>query len=214
MTDVHNQNNTQNSSTSSNSQNPTAAASAIASGAKEQVSAFASDALDKAKDLQSHASSSTAGLKDKASDLVDSAKGMAAQSGDKILGALEEQKSAGADKVSGFADAMRRAADELDKELPPAANLVRQAADQIDAASDAVRNRDFRQLAGTVQDFARRQPAAFLGLTVLAGFAAVRLLKVPVATATESAQTNRSGNAIHSVGMLRPSGASGEFNRS
>jgi hypothetical protein len=40
-----------------------------------------------------------------------------------------------------------------------------------------LRRRDLSELLGGVQDFARRQPTAFLGATVLAGFAVVRLLK-------------------------------------
>jgi hypothetical protein len=40
-----------------------------------------------------------------------------------------------------------------------------------------LRKRDLNELLGSVQDFARRQPTAFLGATVLVGFAAMRFLK-------------------------------------
>ena len=45
--------------------------------------------------------------------------------------------------------------------------------------TDAVRRRDVRQILSDVQDFAKRQPAAFLGATVLGGFALMRLLRTP-----------------------------------
>src|SRR4030095_3216023 len=58
-----------------------------------------------------------------------------------------------------------------------AGQYIRRAATQIDCASEALRRRDLNELLGGVQEFARRQPTAFLGATVLAGFAVVRLLK-------------------------------------
>ena len=43
--------------------------------------------------------------------------------------------------------------------------------------SDSIRTGNFNDLLRETQDFARRQPTAFLGLAVLAGFGAVRFLK-------------------------------------
>ncbi len=42
---------------------------------------------------------------------------------------------------------------------------------------DVMRERDVDQLLGTVEDFARRQPVAFLGAAVMAGFGIARLMK-------------------------------------
>src|SRR5204862_7183838 len=119
-------------------------------------------------------------------------KGLVSQAGEKLLSSVEEQKAAAADFVGGIAGAMRRAANEFDKDVPQAAQYIRRAADQIGTVSDAFRRRDLNQLVADVQGFARRQPTAFLGAAVLAGFAAVRFLKTSAAGATESNMSRRS----------------------
>ena len=72
---------------------------------------------------------------------------------------------------------MRRAAREFDKDLPIAGSYIRKAAAQVETVSDSIRTGNFNDLLRETQDFARRQPTAFLGLAVLAGFGAVRFLK-------------------------------------
>jgi hypothetical protein len=134
-------------------------------------------------------------VKEQASSVAESAKGLASQAGEKLLSSVEEQKAAGADFVSGVAGAFRRAATEFDKDVPQAAQYIRLAADQIGTVSDAFRRRDLNQLVADVQGFARRQPTAFLGAAVLAGFAAVRFLKTSTAGANVS---SRSSGAQHS----------------
>jgi hypothetical protein len=122
-------------------------------------------------------------MKDQAANVAESAKDLASQAGEKLLNSVEEQKAAGADFVSGMAGAIRRAANEFG-EVPQAAQYIRLAADQIDTVSDAFRRRDVNQLVADVQGFARRQPTAFLGAAVLAGFAIVRFLKTSTAGAS------------------------------
>ena len=128
-------------------------------------------------------------VKEQASNVAGSAKGLASQAGEKLLSSVEEQKAAGADFVSGVAGAVRRAANEFDKDVPQAAQYIRLAADQIGTVSDAFRRRDLNQLVADVQGFARRQPTAFLGAAVLAGFAAVRFLKTSTAAANASSRS-------------------------
>ena len=53
-----------------------------------------------------------------------------------------------------------------------------------------IRDGSFRDLVEGATDFAKRQPAAFLGISVLAGFAAVRFLK---ASGEQSSSSKRSG---------------------
>jgi len=116
-------------------------------------------------------------LKKEAGELVGVAKAAAAEAGDRMQSQVERQKQAGADYVERFADTMRRAASEFEAETPIAATYMRKAAAQIENAADAVRQGDFRDLVRGAQSFAQRQPTAFLGLAVLAGFGAVRFLK-------------------------------------
>jgi uncharacterized phage infection (PIP) family protein YhgE len=149
-------------------------------------------------------------VKEQASTVAESAKGLASQAGEKLLSSVEEQKAAGADFVSGMAGAIRRAANEFDKDVPQAAQYIRLAAAQIDTASDAFRRRDLNQLVSDVQGFARRQPTAFLGAAVLAGFAVVRFLKT--STAGAKAGNHQDTSTHHGPGSRSmPSNQPGEF---
>ena len=132
-------------------------------------------------------------MKEQVSNVAESAKGLASQAGEKLLSSVEEQKAVGADFISGMAGAIRRAANEFDRDVPQAAQYMRLAADQIGTVSDAFRRRDLNQLVADVQGFARRQPTAFLGAAVLAGFAVVRFLK----TSTAGANADNQGASTH-----------------
>jgi gas vesicle protein len=120
---------------------------------------------------------STEAVKDQASDFVDAAKDAASDASDKLKETLDGQRDAGARYVSGVAEAMRRAAREFDSDLPIAGKYIRKAASQVETVSESVRNGDINDLVSSAQDFARRQPTAFLGIAVLAGFGVVRFLK-------------------------------------
>jgi hypothetical protein len=124
-------------------------------------------------------------MKQQEGTVAESAKELASQAGGKLLSSVEEQKAAGADFVGGMAGAMRRAANEFG-EVPQAAQYIRYAADQIDSVSNALKRRDVNQLVSDVQEFARRQPTAFLGAAVLAGFAVIRFLKTSTASGVTS----------------------------
>ena len=115
-------------------------------------------------------------LKEQAASVAESAKDLASKASEKVASAVEEQKAAGADFVSDMAGSIRRAATEFGQ-VPQAAQYMRLAAEQIDSVSDAFRRRDLSQLVSDVQGFARRQPTAFFGAAVVAGFAVVRFLK-------------------------------------
>lgn len=130
--------------------------------------------------IGTQSSSSFGGMEEPHQDLggiPGSVRGMASKAGEKIMDTAEHQKAIGADYVDGIADAVRRAADEFDDQVPQAAEYIRYAADQMETMSDSFRRRDISQMMSDVQSFARRQPTAFLGLSFLAGFAAVRFLR-------------------------------------
>jgi uncharacterized protein YjbJ (UPF0337 family) len=140
----------------------------------EQAMSVGRDLTDQAKDL---AETSTDKIKGQASDLVDAAKDVASQATDKLKDAVNDQKASGAEYVGSLADTMRRAAREFDTDLPMAGTYIRKAASQVEGVSDQIRNGNLNDLVRNAQSFARRQPTAFLGLAVLAGFGAVRFLK-------------------------------------
>jgi len=131
-------------------------------------------------------SSFGSGMEDQRSDMSGSGmggsgmggvRGMASQAGEKLMDTAEQQKMAGADFVTSLADATRRAAGEFEDQVPQAAEYIRYAADQMQTMSDSLRRRDVGRMLSDVQSFARRQPTAFLGVSFLAGFAAIRFLR-------------------------------------
>jgi hypothetical protein len=140
----------------------------------DQTLSAGRDLKDKAIDM---AGSSSDAIKGHASDFVDAAKDVASQATDKVKQTVDGQKSAGAEYVGSLADTIRRAAREFDSDLPIAGTYIRKAASQVEGVADTIRTGTFKDLVRGAQSFARRQPTAFLGMAVLAGFGAVRFLK-------------------------------------
>jgi gas vesicle protein len=184
---------TDNNSTSPSSQGFEKAAGAAKSVADQALSA-GRDLKDRARDI---AGSSTDAVKDQASNFVDAAKDVASQATDKIRQTVDGQKNAGAEYVGNLAETMRRAAREFDNDLPIAGSYIRKAASQIEGVSDSIKNGDFNDLVRGAQQFARRQPTAFLGIAVLAGFGLVRFLK---SSAHAQAESPASGGAYTGQG--------------
>ena len=157
-------------------------------------------ALSAGRDLKAKtvdmAGSSSEAIKDHASDFVDAAKDVASQATDKLKQTVDGQKSAGADYVGSLADTIRRAAREFDGDLPIAGTYIRKAASQVEGVADTIRTGNFNDLVRGAQSFARRQPTAFLGMAVLAGFGVVRFLKSSAETSEGSASHLSGGNTF------------------
>lgn len=142
-------------------------------------------------------------IKDKASEFVDTAKDVASQASDKLNQAVVEQKSAGADYVGSLAGTIRRAAKEFDSDLPIAGTYIRKAAAQVEGVADSIRTGNFNDLVNGAQSFARRQPTAFLGIAVLAGFGVVRFLKSSATDPDRSGSQHSSGAMYSGTGVNR-----------
>ncbi len=127
------------------------------------------------------AGAAAAGLRDQAGRAADDAKGVASsiaeQARARLNDMLGQQKAAGADRIAGVAQAAHSAAGDLDKTNPQMARLVRTAAENVDKIAEDVRSRDIGQVFSSLADFGRRQPVAFFGGAVLAGFVLSRFLK-------------------------------------
>ena len=123
-----------------------------------------------------------------ATEATEKAQELAATASEQLQGAVERQKAEGAERAHRIAQAIERAGDDLGEEIPVVGDYVRRAAHEIDTLAEAVRERDAGELLGVAQDFARRQPALFAGVTGLLGFAAVRFL-----TASAPAGGTRAG---------------------
>ena len=90
----------------------------------------------------------------------------------------EEQKRYVSDEMHGAADALHGAADKFrEHEQERIARYIDQAATSLDDISSSLRQQDFDQLLNKTQNFAREQPAIFLGGAVAIGFALGRFLK-------------------------------------
>ena len=157
----------------------------------DQALSAGQDLTEKAKDL---AGNSADALKAHASDFADAAKDMASQATDKLKDAVHDQKSSGAEYVGTLADTIRRAAREFDTDLPIAGRYIRKAAEQVDGVSEGIRNGNLNDLVRSAQTFARRQPTAFLGIAVLAGFGVVRFLKSSAENGSQQAGTSASAS--------------------
>jgi hypothetical protein len=167
------------------------AAAASTKSLTDQALSTGQDLAEKAKDL---AGNSADALKAHASDLADAAKQVTSQATDKLKDTVNDRKSSGAEYVGTLADTMRRAAREFDKDLPIAGSYIRKAAEQVDGVSEGIRNGNLNDLVRGAQSFARRQPTAFLGIAVLAGFGVVRFLK---SSAENGSPTGSSTTASH-----------------
>jgi uncharacterized protein YoxC len=161
-------------------------------GVTEQAKSMADQALAAGRDLKDKAvgmaGSSAEAIKGRASEAMDAAKDMASQATDKLKQGVEGQKNAGADYVGNLADTMRRCAREFDNDLPIAGAYIRKAAAQVESVSDQIKTGNISDLVSGAQSFARRQPTAFLGLAVLAGFGAVRFLKSSAGNSNSSSR--------------------------
>jgi hypothetical protein len=82
--------------------------------------------------------------------------------------------STGIDAIRNVAHAVQGAAETLEPEIPQLAGFVREAAQTVERLSTDLRERSLGEIAASVSNFARREPVAFLGSAVLAGFLLAR----------------------------------------
>jgi ABC-type transporter Mla subunit MlaD len=95
-----------------------------------------------------------------------------------VTSAIEDHKGGLADQLEDVADAVHRSGEQLEGHQDWIATLVERGADELKSLADTVRDNDLKGLMSNLQDLARRQPAVFIGASMAAGFAMVRLGKV------------------------------------
>ena len=161
----------------------------------ESLKSFSEQAVSAGRDLKDKATelagASADTMKAQVAGVVEAAKDVASQATDKLKNTVSERKGAGADYVGSLADTIRRAAREFDTDLPIAGSYMRKAASQVESVSDSIRTGEYNDVVRSAQDFARRQPTAFLGLAALAGFAVVRFLKSSANSAPTAKNSDR-----------------------
>ena len=133
---------------------------------------------------------STDAAQDKLKEAGNAAKEVASGAADRVQEQVHEQQRSGADFVERFATNIKEAARAFESDAPFAARGINSAAEYVEDAAEKIRNGSFRDLVDGATDFAKRQPAAFLGISVLAGFAAIRFLKASGGQTSPSAKNN------------------------
>ena len=124
----------------------------------------------------SYGSSSGSGdrLQDATSGVVDRVTGTAQQ---QVGTQVNSQLNRGADMLDKVSQAIRQSGEQLRGDQPQIASLADTAAQQVDRAGDYLRQTDFQGIVRGAEDFARRQPAVFLGGALALGLVASRFLK-------------------------------------
>ena len=107
---------------------------------------------------------------------------------------LGGQQQAAAGGLGDFAGVLRKAAREMDGgRQSSVSRLAESAADGLEQFSGTLRNKDLNALMHDVESFARRQPVAFFGAAIAAGFLAVRFLKSSNPSEQRAIETQRTG---------------------
>jgi hypothetical protein len=134
--------------------------------------------------------------RDKFKEAANAAKDMASGTADHLQNQASQKQRTGADFIERFAGNIREAARAFENDAPFAARGINSAAEYVQDSAEKIRNGSFRDLVDGATDFAKRQPAAFLGISVLAGFAAVRFLKASGGQSVSSQRSDtRSGTS-------------------
>jgi hypothetical protein len=132
-------------------------------------------------DFQSAGSRMNAGSQESTMDQAkDRVEGMVDRAQDRVKDAAESRLSAGkseaVDRLSGVAQSLRSSGQQFEGQ-EAISQFVTRAADRVENFANHLRNRDVPELLGEVEDFARRQPAAFLGGAFAVGLIGARFLK-------------------------------------
>jgi hypothetical protein len=120
-------------------------------------------------------------LKENASVLAENAKAKLGEAvepvKEKAIEVAAQQKDAGADQIRIVARAVHGAASELESEMPQFAGYIHDAGQRLEQAASQLRNGNMDEMMDRLGQFARAQPLALFGGSVLAGFALTRFLK-------------------------------------
>ena len=132
------------------------------------------------------------------SDVKHAAKDAASTIKDKAMETAEGVQAKAANDARNAANTLRETAQNLNGDLPWMKAALNTTADGFDHLTFALNRGDLSQTLNGVSDFARRQPALFLGLSVATGFALARVGK----TAMEGIHADDADTAEDGVGLV------------
>jgi hypothetical protein len=114
---------------------------------------------------------------DQGSKLKETAGGVADEAAQTVEATAAKGISQAGEVLHQVANAVRDSSTNLETEQPQIARIMATAAEKIDEAATFVSEREPRELVGTAQDTARRQPALVIGGGLLAGIVLGRVLR-------------------------------------
>lgn len=151
------------------------------------------DAASLAGKVQDEAATVAAEVGQQAGAVVEEAKAELGKVADKAKSMAEQQKEAMAGEIETVADAVSKVARELEASEAGVAGYARTLSDTVSRFSETVKNKDVDELLSMAEQFGRRQPAAFMGVAALAGFAASRFLVASARRASATPQSPATG---------------------
>jgi hypothetical protein len=90
---------------------------------------------------------------------------------------FDEQKQRAADSLSGVAQTLRSTTQNFQTSQDGIGRYINEAADRVDNLAHYLHDRELNEIVDQVEDFARRQPVAFLGGAFALGILGARFLK-------------------------------------
>ena len=117
----------------------------------------------------------------------DAARGVRDTTGEPVIDAkhaamqgVEDARAKAGDKGHSTANRLRDLAGQVEGDLPWMSTAFKKSADGLDSVTNSLTQGDLNQCLSGVSDFARRQPAIFLGASVALGFALSRIGKAAI----------------------------------
>jgi len=121
------------------------------------------------------AQSAMRGIKENVAEQINQAK---ASTQEQVTSAITSNKERAAEEIHGFAEALRQTSQQLrDQDMGAVAQYADQIGEQIEQVSRYLREKDVQGLISDVEDFARRNPAVFVGAALGLGLLSARFLK-------------------------------------
>jgi hypothetical protein len=153
----------------------------------QQASQSDMSGSDTLSELKDKAQEDFSQIRQAASDQTQAAMDMAAEK-------AADQKNVVARQLSGVAQALEKVGSEMERgEQQTLGQYTRDLGSSARRIAEDIRDRDLGEVAAIAEDFGRRQPAAFLGLAALAGFAASRFVMASAQRRTSSQRSSSSG---------------------
>jgi hypothetical protein len=144
-----------------------------------QAGSFASSSEKTFAPGTSGGAADTDKLASAANQVKDQVADAAKQAGEKVASRLDVQKDRTAEGLGRVAQALRQTSDQMrnDNKGGGIHEYVSSAASQVERLSDYLRSTNTRELVNGVEQFARQQPALFVGGAFVLGLIGARFLK-------------------------------------